>query len=315
MSMIVGVDYASVDEDKTPDYAALRRACAAAGSTAGFAIMRGAYGTWADPVVQRDWRAASAAGLTCGAYLFLRLPVRGYSGTPEDQVSTFARSVGTLTSADLVPILDVEDAGLAAQDELDLVHRAWSTMRSIYGVSPMIYTSNRVWVEDLDDLPAGEMVDSPLWLAKPWPWPLRTVAQLSPVPFSDPANPRDPVVPAPWGARNWWIHQYQGDALPVPGFTSTVDLSRFRVMGGGTGETGDRVAWLQRRIGAVVTRTFDAATAARVRSFQSAHGLVVDGVVGPRTFAAVAWSRTVIASPSPAESPAADQCTHGSRVK
>ena len=82
MGMIVGVDYASVDQNSTPNYDTLRRACIAAGSTAGFAIMRGAYGTWPDPVVQRDWRAATAAKLTCGAYLFLRLPIQGYSGTP-----------------------------------------------------------------------------------------------------------------------------------------------------------------------------------------------------------------------------------------
>ena len=296
MGMIVGVDYASVDQNSTPNYDTFRRACIAAGSTAGFAIMRGAYGTWPDPVVQRDWRAATAAKLTCGAYLFLRLPIQGYSGTPEEQVSVFAKSVGTLTNADLVPIIDVEDAGLAAKDELEIVHRAWSAMKSTYGVPPMIYTSNRVWVEDLDDLPAGDMVDSPLWLAKPWPWATRVAAQLSPAPFSDPGNPRDPVVPAPWGARNWWIHQYQGDALPVPGFAHTTDLSRFSTMT--VGETGARVAWLQQRIGAPVSATFDAGTAARVRAFQSNHGLVADAIVGPKTFAAVAWSRVAVKPPT-----------------
>ena len=63
-----------------------------------------------------------------------------------------------------------------------------------------------------------------------------------------------PPVPPPWGdATNWWIHQYQGDAVRLPGFpTGNVDMNRFNTMT--RGATGDRVRWVQRRSGNVTGR-------------------------------------------------------------
>src|SRR5215470_5001206 len=151
-------------------------------------------------------------------------------------------------------------------------------MRSIYGTWPILYESARVWHENLRDLPAGEIADCPLWLAKPWPWPERSPGRLAPLV----GDQYDPVVPAPWGWGNWWMHQYQGDAIHVAGFSSTVDLSRFHVML--QGESGVRVAWVQRRMGWPVTRTFDTLMAASVRALQRAHGLLPDAIIGPRTF-------------------------------
>lgn len=283
--MIVGVDYAQVDGNLPPGWHEAREGCRAAGSTLGFAIFRAAFGTSPDPTIGRDWIRARDAGLTVGAYLFLRMR---RDQAPEDQVHVFADNVGTLTGADLVPTIDVEDTrdDFTAEDELEYVHRAWTVMRSIYGAAPMLYLSDRVWREDLHDLPAGEMTDSPLWLAKPWPWRVRTAPQLSQRPF-DSGN-YDPTTPRPWGWGNWWMHQYQGDAIGLPGFTQTVDLSRFHVMR--QGEIGIRVAWMQRRLGWPVTRTFDADTAQRVREFQASHGLVTDAIIGPKTFARVAWT-------------------------
>lgn len=285
--MLVGIDYASIDGNSPPNFVELGKACYRASSRAAFAIFRAAWGTQPDLTVQRDWHKASDAGLICGGYLYLRLPHQGFTGSPEDQVHVFADNMGALTERDFVPTIDVEDTGLPAAAELEWVHRAWAAMRAIYGVSPMFYTSARVWAEDLHNLPAGEMADSPLWLAKPWPWAIRSPARLSDEMFA--SGKMDPVVPKPWGPNNWWIHQYQGDAYPTSGFTSTVDLSRFRLMR--QGESGARVAWVRRRLGMPVgDQIFDRDMMLWVRTFQSEKGLAVDGVIGPATFAKLAWS-------------------------
>ena len=38
--------------------------------------------------------------------------------------------------------------------------------RDYYGVAPIIYTSARVWQEDLANLPAPDLAESPLWLKR-----------------------------------------------------------------------------------------------------------------------------------------------------
>ena len=280
--MIVGVDYAEVDTNAAPSFVRFKVACAAAGSMAGFAIFRGAWGTSPDPTALRDWVAAKDAGLTCGAYLFLRMRA---DISPEDQVHVFADNVGALRNNDLAPILDIEDSGFPAMRELEYTHRAWLEVRRVYGVSPIIYDSARVWAELLNNAPAGEMVDSPQWVAKPWPWAVHSPPQLSPQPFA--SGRWAPPVPSPWGPGNWWMHQYQGDAFPVPGFSNTVDLSRFNVMT--QGENGARVRWVQQRLGLAGNGVYGPVMAAALRTFQRQNGLVEDGIIGPKTFAPLTW--------------------------
>jgi len=284
--MIVGVDFAAIDGNDYVKWPKFMMACRDAGSSPAFAIFRSAWGVAPDATIQREWKRAQSYGLVTGAYLYLRMRT---DQRPEDQVHVFADNLGAITARDLPPIVDVEDTGVPADVELEYVYRACTAILGIYGVWPMIYTSARVWHDDLQDRPAGAITDCPLWLAKPWPWAERSPGRLSGVPFT--TNQYDPVVPQSWGAGNWWMHQYQGDAVSVPGFTHTVDLSRFHVMR--PGETGARVAWVQRRMGWPVTSTFDAPMAARVRALQSAYsasGLVVDGVIGPQTFPLIAWT-------------------------
>lgn len=284
--MIIAIDYASVDGNARPDYAKAKAACAAAGSSLAMVILRSAWGTSPDPTIHRDWKAAMDAGLTVGGYLFLRMPVHGYTASPEDQVHVCMDNMPALTHANLPPVIDVEDEGLEPEAELAWVHRAWTEMRTILGVPPIIYDSDRVWREDLGNLPpAGEMLESPQWVAKPWPWPIRHTPILSGGPFA--GGQYDAVVPPPWGPGNWWLHQYQGDAFGLAGFTSTVDLSRFHLMI--QGDVGPRVAWAQRRMGIPATSRFDVAMASQVRAFQRQNGLVVDGVIGPQTFRALCW--------------------------
>lgn len=286
--MIIAVDYASVDGNARPNFAEFKQACTRAGSRAAAVFFRVAWGIKRDLTAQRDWSSAQDAGLLCGGYLFLRMPQASFNATPEDQVHAFADTLGVLTAANMVPTIDVEDTapGFSAEDELAWVKRAWTEMRNIYGVPPMIYDSGRVWHEDLHDLPAGEMTDSPQWVAKPWPWRVRSPAQLSGDAFAD--GKLDPSVPSPWGPGNWWWHQYQGDAYPVPGFSSTVDLSRFHLMT--QGESGARVRWVQGRLGVATSGVFDAAMLAQVKEFQRSRGLAIDGVIGPLTLNALTWT-------------------------
>jgi|SRR5262245_16728848 len=51
--------------------------------------------------------------------------------------------------------------------------------------------------------------------------------------------------------------------------------------------TGDSVKEIQSKIGVSASGVFDAMTEAAVRQFQRDHGLVPDGIVGPRTWAAL----------------------------
>ena len=294
--MIIAVDYASVDGNPTPDYAELKRACSAAGSVPRVAIMRGAWGTARDLTVQRDAPKALDAGMICGAYLYLRMPQEGYSASPADQVHAYADSLQGMAIVGregkwLAPILDVEnDTGAGAQETMKHVQDAWHELVKLFGVPPIVYTSNRVWTEILRNLPAGDMTQSALWLAKPWPWKERSLAILSGEPFAN--GNFNPTVPSPWGADNWWMHQYQGDAKPCPGFAKTVDLSRFKTMR--QGESGRRVEWVAKRVG-LRAAVFGPDMVKAVRSFQMARTLEVDGIVGPQTFAALTWTKPTVA--------------------
>jgi N-acetyl-anhydromuramyl-L-alanine amidase AmpD len=53
------------------------------------------------------------------------------------------------------------------------------------------------------------------------------------------------------------------------------------------GDTGDDVRMVQAAVGATVSGVFDGATEAAVRQFQRDRSLVPDGIVGPRTWAAL----------------------------
>jgi hypothetical protein len=140
-----------------------------------------------------------------------------------------------------------------------------------------------VWRDELDNLPAPDLAESPLWAVR-WVLAQNQPALRDPTQFA--GGKSDPAVPPPWGDA-WWIHQYQGDALAFPGFSEDVDLDRFNNLA--LGASGDRVTWVQRRLAVPTTGTFDAATETGVRALQANSGLVVDGVIGPRTFARLCW--------------------------
>jgi lysozyme len=290
-----GIDTASTDKNMNADWA-----LAKARVPLEFAIVRANWGTAPDSHFQHHWPKLKAAGLVRGAYMYLRFPHReierkyGRAARPATQAKVFIATVGKLDQSEFPPSLDVEfpapgwkGTGMTARQLLDGVRDAWRVLKDCYGVPPIVYTSKRVWCDDLASLPAPDLVESPLWLT-PYITEARRPAISDPRTFA--GGRRNPPVPSPWGdATNWWIHQYQGDATGLPGMGGIVDMNRFNLTV--RGATGDRVKWLQRRLGIPQSGAFDAGTERSLRAFQSSKGIAADGMVDPRTFAYLCWSQ------------------------
>ena len=302
--MPFGVDYGSVDGN-TPDFDKAKEKAKLA-----FAIVRSNYGTWADPHWKRDWQVLADKGIVRGAYLFLRFPYKGKSAEdPAKQAQAMINTIGDLAKTDFPPCIDVEypgdgrkDTGLTAVQCLEGVRKAWRVLKDHYGVAPMIYTSARVWRDDLNNLSAPDLVESPLWLT-----PYICKAHLAPVLDKDvfKGGKKDPKVPPPWGdGANWWIHQFQGDSTGFPGFKQ-VDVSRFNVLQ--KGASGERVKWVQRRLKLDQSGQFDDAMVDALKKHQSANGLDQSGVVDLKTFATLCWvpvdGSAVTNAPTPAPAP------------
>lgn len=283
--MILGIDTASIAGNKSIDWTAAKA------SGLSFAILRAAWGDATDTLFVREWDRIRDAGLVRGGYLFLRYPKGGKKAPePEVQARALIQTIGAVQPGDLPPTLDLEfpgdgraETGMTVGACLDWALRARGVLKNAYGVEPLLYTSRRVWRDDLGDTRNDNFVECPLWLAR-YPFAKGKVVRAGAA-FDGMA---DPPVPPPWGdADNWWIHQYQGDAVGCPGFpTGNVDMNRFNPLFEGHGA---RVKWVQRRIGITQSGEMDDSTKRAVKRFQSEHGLVADGIVGPRTFAYLAW--------------------------
>lgn len=284
--MLFGIDVADVDGNKNANW----RLAKAQGPIS-FAIVRANQSTRVDALFEKVWPQLETVGLVRGAYMFLDFPTKkgAKQVDPAVQAETLVKTVGMLDRSDLPPALDVEfprgrvQTGMTATEALDWVRAAWTVLRDTYKVAPILYTSGRVWQEELRNEPAPDLVESPLWLARYF-WQSKRPAVRDARAFADGA--KTPPVPAPWG-NAWAFHQYQGDAIQLPGFSSTVDMNRFNTMT--TGSTGDLVKWAQRRLGLKETGTFNAAMSSAVSAFQKKEGLVADAIIGPRTFASLCW--------------------------
>ena len=262
-----GVDLASVD-GFSPDWAKVR------GSGRVFAFWRASYRTSPDPAFPREWPRILAAGFVRGAYMFW------YAKTdPLAQANAMIKAVPKLGPGELPPVFDLEfpghrtSTGLTPRECIARADVALLRLREHYGVAPMLYSSRRIFTssEELANAPFPSWwLTMPLWLAR--------------------YSAQEPLAPPGWGVGNWWAQQY-GESAPreVPGCSGTVDLDRFKWMK--IGEAGARVGWAKRRLGMGGAELFDDAMLTRVRSFQRAHELTVDGVIGPRTFAVLAWER------------------------
>ena len=283
----VGPDYASVDGNAPPDFSAAKNAGAK------FAIPRAVYGRpvtmgsktpFLDPVWARDKDRIKLAGLKRTAYLFLCYEKKNtYTPPPEEQAQAFIDYVQLDPFSDYVPMFDVEEASDAMTPEqmYNWTLRAAMKLRDHYQAWPGMYTSARVWAENLRHHSPGPLLNCPLWLAKPWPWMVRTPVHLDGAPGYSPT-----LIPE-WG-NQWFVYQYQGDATQWPGFTKTVDANRFRTFG--KGAKGNHVVWSQQRLGITADGVYGPATEDAVKELQAKYGLVPDGYIGVDTFAPLCWS-------------------------
>ena len=293
--LFLGLDSYSGDSNTSRDWVRARNE-----AHISFALFESNWGILRGAAFSREWAAMKAAGLVRGAYLFLRLPnplfdrQNGQPPDPVAQAQAFINTVGTLDPGDLPPSLDVEVAGglgglsrtnamEVARRRVQFVRAACKTLRDFYKAAPIIYTSLRVWQEELLWPAMPELIESPLW-AKDYPF------KAGQAQFGPSVTRFTPRVPPPWGdSTNWWIHQYQGDAIGLPGFApGNVDMNRFHTTA--KGDAGERVKWVQRRLGIAQNGTFDDAMEASLRAFQARNGLPASPLVGPRTFAYLCWS-------------------------
>lgn len=74
-------------------------------------------------------------------------------------------------------------------------------------------------------------------------------------------------------------------AAPLPSVIPAVDVSGRPTLR--RGATGELVSKVQAKVNAAASGIFDGETEAAVRQFQRDHGLVPDGIIGPRTWASL----------------------------
>jgi lysozyme len=259
-----GIDMASHEHDVV-DWHRVR------GSGRTFAFVRASHGQKVDPAFASAWPALREAGILRGAYHLLR-----HDQPAEAQAVAFLE-VAKLERGDMPPMLDIEGVEHLAAQPILAAARRWlalveDELHALHGVQlrPFISTSARVW-KLLGNPPGFEMY--PLWVVD-WLY------------FDAPR------MPTPWGDSQWLVHQYAGETVGLPGVSTHADLDRFRPLK--RGDRGPCITRLKVQLaiagfGTSPSSEFDDATRFAVIAFQSARGLLQDGIVGPKTFAALHW--------------------------
>lgn len=292
----LGVDYADTDTINKPGVAGFTQAKNAG---ARIIIPRAVFGrpansqypVYLDSYWARDKDDIVAAGLNRSAYLFVSVPTSTRSApSPEVQVAAFYGYVQLNKPKlgqkphDMVPFFDVEQASdkLTTEEYYQWILKVATEMRRAFGAWPGMYTSDRVWNEVLKSHAAGKLINCPLWIAKPWPWAVRTPVHLDGAPGYNPTT-------MPEFENSWIVYQYQGDGLGMPGFTpGAVDMNRVNIIK--RGATGGTVKWIQARAdGLTVDGIFGANTEARIKNLQSQYALAADGIVGIDTLTLLSW--------------------------
>ena len=295
----LGIDYANTDPIEKPGVPGFAKAKAAG---ARIIIPRGVFGrpmagqtpVYRDSYWARDKADIVAAGLKRSSYLFVCVPTKARPDTPTPavQVKSFCdyvqldRPILGQAPHDMVPFFDVEQHSdvISASAYYDWILEVAKLLRAAFGAWPGMYTSDRVWTEELKNHAAGQLVNCPLWIAKPWPWAVKTPVHL------DGAPAYSPYTISEFGdATGWILYQYQGDGLGMPGFSpGAVDMNRANLAR--RGSKGTLVRWIQERAGnLVVDGDFGPKTEARIKQLQAAYALAADGIIGVDTFTLLTW--------------------------
>jgi len=284
----LAIDFASTDGVAPPDFSKAK----AAGCR--LVIPRAIYGRsvggkdpcYTDPCWEINKDRILQAGLKRGAYLFVCYPKAGVkTPSPEVQAQAFIDYVqlDKCSNNDFVPFFDVEEASTLEPDEMfNWTLRIANRLRDHYGCWPSMYTSNRVWQENLKGHKSGLLQNCPLWLAKPWPWPTRT-----PIHLDGAAGYSPTTIPQFGDATNWVLYQYQGDATKMPGFPGAVDASRPALVQ--KGMKGTIVKFVQKLVGVTVDGDFGPKTEFGVKNFQKSVNITEDGIVGLDTWTPLLW--------------------------
>lgn len=167
-----------------------------------FAYIRAADGAGApDGQFGNNWRGASAAGVTPGAYLFFE-PNQS-PGAQANLLISQLRSVG-FTRGDLLPTIDVETTdGEPRAVVIANLRTIVNAVSAAIGSLPAIYASPSWWNGNIG---SSAFTLDPLWVAN---WFVSA-----------------PSVPANnWGGTGWQVWQYS-DAGSIPGIPGRVDLDR-----------------------------------------------------------------------------------------
>lgn len=110
----------------------------------------------ADPYFKRNWRKCKEAGIVRGAYHFFIASKDGKS-----QAENFIDNVG-LTTGDLPPVLDVEQAYNTKPDQVRKEIKAWlDVVEKYYSAKPIIYT----YLDFYNNYLKGYFDEYPLWVA------------------------------------------------------------------------------------------------------------------------------------------------------
>ncbi len=167
-----------------------------------FAYLKATEGrTYTNPYFAADWAATTGLGLYRGAYHY----AWPSSGTAVAQATYFVSVAGLADQpGDLPPVLDLENHGSLGVAAL----RTWtanflSTVESLTGRTPIIYTSPNFWRTYLGDSTA--FTRYPLWVAHY-------------------TSASQPSLPGGWSTWTFWQNTSSGR---VNGISGNVDQDRF----------------------------------------------------------------------------------------
>jgi GH25 family lysozyme M1 (1,4-beta-N-acetylmuramidase) len=174
--------------------------------TVGFAIVRATKGrSYVDPLYATNVSEATANGFVIGAYH--RAKPDEASGDAAAEADHFI-AVARNAAGDVLPVLDVEEAGRLSVAQLqDWVRRWLARVHTKLGVRPMIYAGPNFWRRSMGNTRWFARHGYPLWIAH---W-----------------NVPSPDVPAhDWDGNGWTYWQWTSTGA-FTGISGDVDRDRF----------------------------------------------------------------------------------------
>lgn len=249
-----------------------------------FAFLRVGYNTRIDKCFERDYAAAMASGLSVGVYFYT------LATTVNDAEHDASRVLGWLNDRKLhLPVVyDVEDKrqeGSSRRFINSNIYNGFSNVVKDAGYDTMLYTGEYFFNAYF----YKESVKDKLWIAKYSSKEPSVGRDVSIWQFTSAA------VNTPYYKGDLDRNYMYGDVEPVIIGTTNKNYNPYPVPTRTLKRTvimmhGNDVKWLQtelKRFGLIenggVDGWFGNKTLAAVRIYQSQHGLVVDGIVGPAT--------------------------------